>query len=184
MRLLSALAAAMLLLGQSPVVPPPGSKVPVYTYQIVNTYPHDRDAYTQGLEYVEGVLYEGTGLNGRSSIRKVKLETGEVLQRRDISNQYFGEGITLWKGDLVQLTWVSETGFVYDNKTFQPKRTFAYMGEGWGLTHDATGLVMSDGTQAIRFLDPATLAERRRVSVTDGGAPVRLLNELEFVKGE
>jgi glutaminyl-peptide cyclotransferase len=185
MRLMSALAIALsLLLGQAPAVPPPGSKAPLYTYEVVHTYPHDRDAYTQGLEYVGGILYESTGLNGRSSIRKVKLETGEVTQRREISNQYFGEGITLWKGDLVELTWVSETGFVYDSQTFEPKKTFTYMGEGWGLTHDSSGIVMSDGTAALRFLDPVTLAERKRVKVTDGGSEVRLLNELEFVKGE
>jgi glutaminyl-peptide cyclotransferase len=169
---------------QDTVVPPPGSKAPVYKYEIVRTYPHDRDAYTQGLEYVDGILYESTGLNGRSSIRRVKLDTGQVLQRRDLDGQYFGEGITVWKNDLIELTWVSETGFVYDSHTFEPKRKFSYKGEGWGLTHDGTNLIMSDGTAALRFWDPATFAERKRVTVTDGSTPVRSLNELEYIKGE
>jgi glutamine cyclotransferase len=138
----------------------------------------------QGLQYVDGVLYEGTGLNGRSSIRKVNLETGEVLQKRDITSQYFGEGITIWKNDLIELTWRSEIAFVYDRTTFQQRRTFKYTGEGWGLTHDGVNLVMSDGSDRLRLLDPATFAERRRIPVTAEGVPVRNLNELEFVKGE
>lgn len=163
---------------------PSRTRLPVQGYSIVKSYPHDRDAFTQGLQYLDGLLYEGTGLNGRSSIRKVKLETGEVLQRRDIPNQYFGEGIAVWKSELFQLTWQSGTGFVYDLQTFSPRRRFSYTGEGWGLTRDETGLIMSDGTDALRFLDPATLKERRRVRVTAGGVPVRDLNELEYVKGE
>ena len=158
--------------------------LPMYGYTVVKAYPHDRDAFTQGLQYVDGVLYEGTGLNGRSSIRKVRLETGEVLQRRDVPEQYFGEGITIWKDDLYQLTWQSGVAFTYDRNTFAPKRTFKYSGEGWGLTHDGQSLIMSDGTDALRFLDPATFAERRRVRVTAVGQPVRELNELEYVKGE
>jgi glutamine cyclotransferase len=158
--------------------------IPLYGYTLVKTYPHDRDAFTQGLQYLDGVLYEGTGLRGRSSIRRVDLETGKVLQRHDIPAQYFGEGITVWKAELFQLTWQSGVAFVYDRETFAPRRTFRYTGEGWGLTHDGTGLIMSDGTDALRFLDPATFAERRRVTVTAAGQPVRDLNELEFVKGE
>jgi glutaminyl-peptide cyclotransferase len=158
--------------------------LPAYGYSIVNVYPHDKEAFTQGLEYLDGVLYEGTGLNGRSSIRKVKLETGEVLQKRDVSGEYFGEGVTIWRSQLFQLTWQSGVALVYDRQTFAPRQTYKYTGEGWGLTHDADGLVMSDGTDALRFLDPATFRERRRVRVTAVGAPVRELNELEFVKGE
>jgi glutaminyl-peptide cyclotransferase len=179
MRLLLS-AAAALLFTQLPV----STNIPVYTYQVVRTYPHDPAAFTQGLEFVNGVLYEGTGLNGRSSIRKVKLETGEVLQRRDISSEYFGEGITLWKNDLIELTWQSGIAFVYDVATFQERRTYQYLGEGWGLTHDGTNLIMSDGTDRLRLLDPATFAERRRIQVTAAGMPVRNLNELEVVKGE
>jgi glutaminyl-peptide cyclotransferase len=158
--------------------------LPIYTYTIVKAYPHDRDAFTQGLQFAEGVIYEGTGLNGRSSIRRVNLESGQVLQKRDLPEQYFGEGITLWKSELVQLTYQSGIGFVYDRQTFAPKRTFKYSGEGWGLTHDGVELIMSDGTDTLRFLDPATLAERRRLKVTSVGTPVRELNELEYVKGE
>jgi glutaminyl-peptide cyclotransferase len=173
--------AAFVLASQ---VPPPVSRLPVYTYQIVRTYPHDPKAFTQGLQYVDGVLYEGTGLLGRSSIRKVKIETGEVLQKRDIAGEHFGEGITIWKNELIELTWKSEIAFVFDKSTFEERRRFKYSGEGWGLTHDGVHLIMSDGTDRLRVLDPATFGERRRIQVTAEGVPVTHLNELEFVKGE
>ena len=180
--------AALALAGAAPrqaaTVPPPGSKAPLYGYQIQHVYPHDPNAFTQGLQYVDGFLYEGTGLNGRSSIRKVTLETGEVVQRRAVPKEYFGEGITLWKSNLIELTWQSEVAFIYDSRTFEPRRTLTYVGEGWGLTHDGTRLIMSDGTEALRFLDPVSFAERRRLVVTDAGTPVKHLNELEVVKGE
>jgi glutaminyl-peptide cyclotransferase len=156
----------------------------VYGYTIVKSYPHDRGAFTQGLEFFDGVLYEGTGQHGSSSLRKVRLETGEVLQQRDLPRQYFGEGITIWGTELFQITWQSGVAFVWDRETFAPKRTFRYIGEGWGLAHDRAGLIMSDGTDVLRFLDPETFAERRRMRVTAGGQPVRNLNELEVVKGE
>jgi glutaminyl-peptide cyclotransferase len=174
------LIAAGVVAGQSPT----GDTLPIAGYQVVRVYPHDSNAFTQGLQYVDGVLYEGTGLNGRSSIRRVKLETGEVLQRRDVPAQHFGEGIVVWKTDLIELTWQSQIAFVYDKDTFQQRRTFSYGGEGWGLTHDGTSLIMSDGTDYLRFLDPSTFQVRRRVRVMAGGSPVRSLNELEFVKGE
>ena len=156
----------------------------VYGYQVVRSYPHDSEAFTQGLEFADGFLYESTGLNGRSSIRKVALGTGDVVQRRAVGAEHFGEGITIWQDKLFELTWQSQLALVYDRRTFQPLRTFSYSGEGWGLTHDGTSLIMSDGTAALRFLDPVTFRERRRVTVTDGGAPVKELNELEFVRGE
>jgi glutaminyl-peptide cyclotransferase len=140
--------------------------LPVHGYRVVRAYPHDPSAFTQGLQYVDGFLYEGTGLNGRSSIRKVNLETGEVVQKRDLAKAYFGEGITIWKSDLIQLTWQSNVAFVYDKTTFEPRRSFKYRGEGWGLTNDGTSLIMSDGSDELRILDPATFAERRRVKVT------------------
>ena len=158
--------------------------LPQYKYTVVKTYSHDRRAFTQGLQYVGGILYEGTGNHGQSSIRKVKLETGEVLQQRDLSKEHFGEGIAIWKSELFQLTWQSGIGFVYDASTFAPKRTFRYSGEGWGLTQDSDGLIMSDGTDTLRFIEPATFKERRRLKVTALGQPVRQLNELEYVKGE
>ena len=157
---------------------------PVSGYAVQHTYSHDPNAFTQGLAYWRGYLYESTGLNGRSSIRKVKLETGKILRQRDLSRDYFGEGITLWKSRVIELTWQSHVAFVYDRDTFEPRGTFTYTGEGWGLTHDATNLIMSDGTADLRFLDPETFKERRRVTVTDGGRPVARLNELEYVKGQ
>ena len=172
------------LLGQLPSIPPAASRAPVYKYTIVHAYPHDQDAFTEGLEYHDGFLYESTGLNGKSSIRKVKLETGEVLQNRNISKDYFGEGITFWKDELFELTWSTEIGFVYDAKTFAAKRSFNYKGEGWALTHNSDGLIMSDGTAELRFIDPATFKEKRRITVTDGGVPIKYLNELEWIKGE
>jgi glutaminyl-peptide cyclotransferase len=161
-----------------------GANLPTYGYQIVHVYPHDPKAFTQGLQYVDGVLYEGTGQVGQSSIRKVELATGKVLQQRDVPPPHFGEGITVWKNDLIELTWQTHVALVYDRTTFEPKKQFTYPGEGWGLTQDATGLIMSDGTDELRILDPLTFAERRRIKVTAAGAPVRNLNELEYVKGE
>jgi glutaminyl-peptide cyclotransferase len=163
---------------------PVAANLPIARYTISHVYPHDTGAFTQGLQYVDGVLYEGTGLNGRSSIRKVKLETGEVLQQRIVPAAYFGEGIVVWHKTLIELTWQSEIAFVYDRDTFTPTGTFQYKGEGWGLTHDDANLIMSDGSAALRVLDPATFVERRRIDVTAGGVPVKNLNELEFVKGE
>lgn len=162
----------------------PAAKLPIYNYTVVRSYPHDPSAFTQGLQYVDGVLYEGTGLNGRSSIRRVNLETGNVLKQHTIDPQHFGEGITVFGSDLFELTWQSGLAFVYDRTTLAPKKTFKYTGEGWGLTHDGTSLIMSDGTEYLRFLDPSTFAERRRLRVTAVGQPLKNLNELEYVKGE
>jgi len=162
----------------------PTATLPIYGYTVVRSYPHDPGAFTQGLQYVEGALYEGTGLNGRSSIRRVNLETGNVLKQHNIGSQYFGEGITVLGADLYELTWQSGIAFVYDRNTFAPKKSFKYTGEGWGLTHDGTSLIMSDGSEFLRVLDPATFAERRRLRVTAIGQPLKNLNELEFVKGE
>jgi len=161
-----------------------GASVPTYGYTVVRSYPHDREAFTQGLIYREGVFYEGTGLNGRSGIRKVKVESGEVLQAKPLAHEYFGEGITEWKGQIVQLTWRSQVGFVYDLRTFEQTKRWTYTGEGWGLTHDGTRLIMSDGSADLRFLDPATLKETGRVTIRDARGPVDQLNELEYVKGE
>jgi len=177
-------AAPLAAFAQAFSVPPAASKAPSYSYRVVRSYPHDPEAFTEGLEYRDGFLYESTGLNGKSSIRKVTIETGEVVQMRALGREYFGEGITLWNGEIFQLTYTSEVGFVYDAATFAPRRTFKYKGEGWALTHDRSGLIMSDGTADLRFIDPATFRERRRVTVTDGGVPIKYVNELELVKGE
>ena len=157
---------------------------PTFSYRVVRSYPHDRQAYTQGLVFHDGVLYESTGLNGQSSIRKVRLETGEVLQIRPLDQKYFGEGIAIVGNELMQLTWQTEVGFVYDLATFNSRRTFAYAGEGWGLTYDGKRLIMSDGSPTLRFMDPATSKETGRLIVRDRGMPVDDLNELEVVKGE
>jgi len=160
------------------------AQTPEYGYQVIHAYPHDPNAFTQGLEFRAGFLYEGTGLKGRSSLRKVKLETGQVLQKIDIDPQYFGEGITVLNQQIVELTWQSEIGFVYEQPSFRRLRTFNYPGEGWGLTNDGQYIYMSDGTAQIRVWDPASLQEKRRILVRDRGVPVSNLNELEFVRGE
>ena len=160
------------------------AKTPVYGYTVVNSFPHDPQAFTQGLIVRDGVLYESTGLNGQSSLRKVRLETGEVLQRISVDGRYFAEGMTDWGNRLIQLTYTTKIGFVYDLSTFALQRTFDYSGQGWGLTHDRRRLIMSDGSSALRFLDPETLRETGRVTVKDGDKPIENLNELEWVKGE
>ena len=161
-----------------PLVPP------IYGYRVVTTYPHDPAAFTQGLVFDAGTLYEGTGLNGQSSVRRVDLASGQVLQSQALAPKYFGEGITVWGEQLIQLTWQSRVGFVYDKTTFQLIKQFTYPTEGWGLTQDGAQLIMSDGTARLYFLDPGTLAETRRITVTDRGAPVVMLNELEYIRGE
>jgi glutamine cyclotransferase len=153
-------------------------------YRVVHTYPHDPQAYTQGLLYEDGFLYESTGLNGRSSLRMVDLETGQVLQRADVPEKYFAEGLAPWGSTLIQLTWQSHVAFVYDRFSFRLLHTFSYEGEGWGLTQDGRNLIMSDGTATLRFFDPRTFHEVRRIVVNDHGSQVTQLNELEYVRGE
>ena len=167
--------------------PAPGAarpSTPIYTCSIINTYPHDPQAFTQGLVVDDGILYESTGLLGRSSVRKVDLKTGAVLQIHRLPGQLFGEGITIFGERLIQLTWQSAVGLIYDKRSFRLLEEFRYHGEGWGLTHDGTRLIMSDGTSTLRFLDPETQRETGRVVVKDGTRPIERLNELEFVKGE
>jgi glutaminyl-peptide cyclotransferase len=178
----------------------------VFGYEIVGEYPHDADAYTQGLIYLDGFLYESTGITGRSSVRKVRLETGEVIQQRAVNPRDFGEGLTEWQGRLIQLTprrrgsapiWHLRTffedvsrhfgdnvGVTYDLASLEPRSSFTYPGEGWGLTHDGNRLIMSDGSSTLRFLNPDTFAELERLDVFDGNERVESLNELEFVDGK
>ena len=159
-------------------------RTPVYTYRIVRTYPHDRAAFTQGLIYADGALYEGTGQIGQSSLRKTELATGRVEKRIDLSLPYFGEGITLFGDRIIQLTWKSGVGFVYDRSTFILLQQFSYPHEGWGITHDGKQLILSDGTSVLRRMDPKTFREIGRIDVRDAqGKPVTGLNELEYVKG-
>jgi glutaminyl-peptide cyclotransferase len=185
-RALGAVLAAALLAGVAtlPASQGQGGMAPVDGYQVVRSYPHDPGAFTQGLVYVDGFLYESTGIEGESSLRKVRLETGEVLQIHRLDKRYFGEGLAAWKDRLIQLTWQTGIGFVYDRETFRLLRTFTYTGEGWGLTHDGTRLIMSDGSSFLRFLDPETFQETGRLQVRDGGRPVENLNELQYIKGE
>ncbi len=163
--------------------PEPVSEIPVYGYQVIEEYPHDPRAYTQGLVYVDGTLYEGTGRRGQSTLRRVDLETGEVLQGVRLPDDYFGEGITLFEDRLYQLTWTSGTGFVFDRESFDLVSTFTYPTEGWGVTHDGEQLIMSDGTTQLYFLDPDTLTTTRQVTVMADGTPIDQLNELEYIDG-
>jgi glutamine cyclotransferase len=158
-------------------------KTPVYGYRVVNDYPHDRNSFTQGLLFNAGFLYESTGLYGKSTVRKVNLETGVAIKVRHLPPHYFGEGLAIWKDRLIQLTWRSGRGFVYDqdlNKT----REFEYQTEGWGITRNEEHVIMSDGTDMLRYWEPVRFTETRRVQVNDRGRPIRLLNELEYIRGE
>ncbi len=166
-----------------PVPPDLPEEQPRYTYTVVNTYPHDTNAFTQGLAITDAGLFEGTGLYGASTLRRVALESGAVLQQTSLAHSFFGEGITVFGDRIYQVTWREKTGFIYDRDRLEQTRTFTYEGEGWGLTHDDEQLIMSDGTAWLRFLDPETLAETRRVEVRSNDAPVTRLNELEYING-
>lgn len=159
-------------------------RAPVYGYRVLHVYPHDRRAFTEGLVYADGSLYESTGLEGHSQIRRLDLETGAIRQVYALAPRYFGEGLAAWGSRLVQLTWHAGTAFVYDRASLAPRTQYRYRGEGWGLTSDGRRLIMSDGTATLRFLDPATLRPLGQVTVHDGGRPVTALNELEYVRGE
>lgn len=165
-------------------VPGDCREVPAQSIEIVRVYPHDSSAFTQGLLYHQGQLYESTGLYGRSTLRRVEIESGRVVQSTPLAPSYFGEGLALCEGRLIQLTWQSRVGFVYDKDTFVPVKQFHYETEGWGLTFDGTSLIMTDGSASLIFLDPETFAETGRIEVRCGKAPVRQLNELEMVRGD
>jgi glutamine cyclotransferase len=158
--------------------------VPAYTFRIINAYPHDRDAFTEGLAFANGTLYEGTGLYGKSSLRRVDLISGNVLQVHALPDEYFGEGITVSRDTIIQLTWRSKKGFVYDKDSFEVLREFSYETEGWGITHDGERLIMSDGTATLYFVDADTFQISDHIQVHDNGKPVNNLNELEFIGGQ
>ncbi len=160
------------------------SSAPVYTYRLITPYPHDPAAFTQGLVWQDGNLYEGTGRYGQSSLRRVNLETGGVEQMVSLPETYFGEGIVVWEDKIIQITWQEQTAFVYDRETFAQVGQFSYETEGWGITHDGRRLIMSDGTNTLFFRDPDTFAETGQVQVMDGSVPITRLNELEFIEGE
>jgi len=158
--------------------------IPVFTYKVVNTYPHDRNAFTEGLVFEDDLLYEGTGLHGYSTLRRVKLETGEILQICELPTQFFGEGVTIYGKKIIQLTWKSHIGLVYDKYTFKLLQEFNYPDEGWGITHDGKHLIMSDGTSTLHFLDPETFEEIGQIEVHVNDIPVTRINELEYIQGE
>lgn len=160
------------------------NSLPTFGYTTVKVYPHDTRAFTEGLVYYEGNLYESVGLNSQSDLRKVDLETGKVIQRVSMADEYFGEGLTAVGDKLIQLTWQTQKGFVYDRDSFKVLKTFTYATEGWGLTYDGKRLIMSDGTPNLYFLDPVTQRRLGSVSVTGPDGPVRNINELEFIDGQ
>jgi glutamine cyclotransferase len=171
---------------ESKLVPPHTvlQMVPIYTYKIVNTFPHDPEAFTQGLVFENGILYEGTGLYGDSSIRKVDLETGKVFQIYSLPKQYYGEGITVYKSAIIQLTLESNKGFVYDKNNFDLLREFSYLTQGWGITHDSDHIIMSDGTSTLYLLNPETFNKIGQIEVRDNNVPLKMINELEYVNGK
>lgn len=177
---LVALLLTLLLLSSATLAEP----TPLYTYRVVNVYPHDAKAFTQGLAFDGGFLYEGTGLYGQSTLRKVELKTGKVIKRYELPSRFFGEGITVLGEHIVQTTWRSNVAFVYNKRSFELRQTFVYPAQAWGLTHNGRHLILSDGTATLRFLDPRTFREVDRIEVYDGKNPVSSLNELEFVRGE
>ena len=183
MKILAAIATAAFALACTVPARAHG-RLPVYGYRVVHAYPHDPQAYTEGLLYLDGHLYESTGQVGASSVRKVELETGKVLQQSPTPWPDYGEGIAVWKDKLIQLTWKSQQGFVYDLATLKPLARFPYQGEGWALTSDGQRLYMSDGTPTIRILDPGTLRQTGKIDVTADGQPLQNINELEWVKGQ
>ncbi len=165
-------------------IPQKTGPIPVLTVKLVRTYPHDPHAFTQGLEYYRGYLYESSGIAGQSTLRKVVLESGQVIQKVSVPPEYFGEGLTIFHDKIYQLTWLSKKGFIYDLRTFRQVGEFPYDSEGWGLTHDDKSLIMSDGTNKIRYIDPVSFAVTRTIELYAEGQGVVNLNELEYVKGE
>jgi len=178
-RLLAAFVLLLLLGLQSAV-----AQTPVYDYEVVNTYPHRSNAFTQGLQFEDGFLYEGTGLHGGSTLARIDLESGEVLQMRRLDSAYFGEGIAIVDQRIYQLTWRSNMVFVYDRETFDVITTHYHPGEGWGLAWDGQQLILSDGSAELQFIEPETFRVQRRVQVLRDGQPVPYLNELAYIDGE
>lgn len=168
----------------TPAAPPIPPAPTAYTYEVVHAYPHDTDAFTEGLVFINNRLFESTGLNGQSTIREVDLPTGKVLRASPLPQEYFGEGLAVLGPKAYQLTWQTHKGFVYDLDTFKVEKDFTYTGEGWGFTTDGKSLIMSDGTSQLRWLDPTTFAVQRTITVTLQGKPVDQVNELEYIKGE
>jgi glutaminyl-peptide cyclotransferase len=181
-----AIVVAALILACAPTTVAQRKPAPVQSYKVIATFPHDTSSFTQGLVFAsDGQIYESTGLEGQSTLRRVEIATGKTLQRVDVPSQYFAEGLAMVGDELLQLTWQHKIGFVYDRRTFKQKRTFTYQTEGWGIAYDGTSsLVMSDGSDTLTFLDPKTLAAGKTLRVRDAGRPIANLNELEWIEGE
>ena len=178
---LAGLLSACLVTGCSSVV---RAATPVYGYQIVQKFPHSTQSYTEGFFFLDGLFYEGTGLEGKSALMAIAPSTGQPIQKHDLSPQYFGEGIVDWGANLYEWTWQTHVCFVFDRFSCRPVKQFSYTGEGWGMTHDKASIITSDGTSTLRFRNPATFAETRHIIVHEGTRKIEQLNELEFVKGE
>lgn len=157
---------------------------PIAGYQVIAKFPHSTENYTEGFFYLDGIFYEGTGLEGHSQVLATQPQTGKTLQHVEIPPEYFGEGIVDWGPNLYEWTWKSHICFVYDRFSLRPIKQFTYTGEGWGMTHNKTEIITSDGTSTLRFRNPATFAETHHIVVTDGGKEITNLNELEYIKGE
>jgi glutamine cyclotransferase len=160
------------------------TKTPVYTVEVVRTLPHDKKVFTQGLVYMDGHLFEGTGLYGKSALHRLNIETGLIEQKIDLADRYFGEGISIYNDKIIQLTWKAGIGFVYDKTSFSLLHTFEYPGDGWGITRNKTHLIMSNGTNTLSFLDPQTYSVSHTIQVSDRGTNIYYLNELEYINGE
>ncbi|MBS0331604.1 MAG: glutaminyl-peptide cyclotransferase [Proteobacteria bacterium] len=184
MRRFSTVLAGLAIAAALPIPAPALAAVPVGGIEVRHVYPHDPGAFTEGLFYLNGDLFESTGIQGQSNVRRVRLSDGAVLQQRAIDPELFGEGIVNWGSEIVSLTWRDHIGYRWDRKTLTQKKAFHYPGEGWALTQDGKHLIMSDGTAFLRVLDPMSFKALRRIKVTADGAPVDQLNELEWVKGE
>src|SRR5271170_3320623 len=169
--------------GRSAATQKAKQSIPILGVKILHVYPHDAHAFTQGLEYFDGFLYESTGETGQSSLRKVDLESGKVMQKTDLGPEYFGEGLTIFRGKIYQLTWLSKIGFIYDARTFRRVGEFHYESEGWGLTHDEASLILSDGSNKLQFIDPASFKTVRTLEVYAGNVAITNLNELEYING-
>jgi glutaminyl-peptide cyclotransferase len=182
----AAIIVGVTMLACAPATTAQRKPAPVQSYKVIATFPHDTSSFTQGLVFAsDGQLYESTGLEGESTLRRVDIATGQTLQKIDVPSQYFAEGLAMVGDELLQLTWRHKLGFVYDRKTFKQKRTFSYKTEGWGIAYDGTSsLVMSDGSDTLTFLDPKSLAVAKTLRVMDAGRPVSNLNELEWIEGE
>jgi glutaminyl-peptide cyclotransferase len=181
--LLIGLLSFFLLLFESSLIYSNDKPIPFIQYEIIDIFPHDSKSFTQGLVWKDGLLYEGTGLYGSSSLRKIDPETGRILKQIALKDNFFGEGITIFEDAIYQLTWKEQIGFIYDVETFRLLKTFSYEHEGWGITHNGECLIISDGSSILRFIDPSTMEEIRQIKVHENQKLIDQINELEYIQG-